>query len=173
LRAARYGIFSEVESFAKENGLYNFAMKLVRGKDMAQLRGTSYSARKAVLAKPLQKELYAAKLLEENGYTVYFTPENTMVKRMKNYDAIIDGRLGEFKKLESFGKIRAQLNDADKKGAVTVCLELPMKNHTFEEATSEINRWFRYSQHKIEFVDTVLLIWGGSVIPLKKQPLFK
>ena len=33
LRAAQYNIFNEVESFARENGLYNFALNLVRGTD--------------------------------------------------------------------------------------------------------------------------------------------
>jgi hypothetical protein len=102
------------------------------------------------------------------GNTVYFTPENKAVKKLKNYDAIIDGRLGEFKQLKSFKQIRNRLNEADGQRASTVCLEPPMKNHTLDEVRAEVNNWFKYSQHKIGFVDTVLLIWEGQVIPIKK-----
>jgi hypothetical protein len=170
LRAAHYGIFNEIESFARENGLYNFAMNLVRGKDAAQLIGTNYSARKAALATPLPKELHAARILEENGYTVFFTPENK-TKKMKNYDAIIDGRLGDFKRLESFTKIRKRLNEADKQRASVVCLELPIKNHALDEAIAEVTNWFKTSQRMINYVDTVLLIWDENVIPIENGPL--
>jgi hypothetical protein len=168
LRADNYGIIDEVERFAKENGLYNFSMKLAHGEDMERLAGTNYLARKATLATPLQKELYAAKILEENGYTVFFSPENKAVKKMRNYDAIINGRVGEFKQLESFKKIYTRLIDADKKRAVTVCLESLIKTHTLDDVILKVKKWFKFSQHKIKFVDTVLLIWEGQVIPIKK-----
>jgi len=167
LRAAQYNIFNEVESFAGENGLYNFALNLVRGKDLRWLEGTNYAARKAVMANPSRKEVFAAKVLEENGHTVFFTSENK-TKKIKNYDAIIDGRLGDFKKLVSFKQIRNRLNEADGQRTAIVCLELPMENHTLDEAISAINNWFKSSQHIIKYVDTVLLIWNGQIKTIKK-----
>jgi len=167
LRAARYDIFNEVESFARENGLYNFALNLVKGEDLARLAGTNYTVRKAALAEPLQKEIAAAKILEENDHTVYFTPENK-TKGIKNYDAIIDGRLGEFKKLNSFKRIGNRLTDADSQGAAIVCLELPMEEHTVDEAITEVKKWFGSTQKIIKHINTVLLIWDGQVIPIKK-----
>jgi hypothetical protein len=165
LRAARYNIFNEVEGFAKENGLYNFALNLVRGTDVEKLIGTNYSTRKAMFAKPSQTEVYAAKILEENGHKVFFTPEN---KTTKNYDAIIDGRLGELKKLESFQQIKNRLKEADKQRATIVCLEPPVKNCTLEEAVAEVRKWFDSKQRVINYVDTVLLIWEGQVKTIKK-----
>jgi hypothetical protein len=117
-RAARYGVFNDVENFAKEN-----------------------------------------------GHTVYFTPEN---RKTKNYDAIIDGRLGEFKNLESFKQIRNRLNEADGQRAAIVCLEPPTENQTADDAVKEIRGWFKTSQHPIKYVETVLLIWEGVIIPIKK-----
>jgi len=70
--------------------------------------GTGYAVRKAVNARHLLKEVNAAQILEENGHTVFFTSENK-TKRMKNYDAIVDWRLGDFKKPESFDKIRKEV----------------------------------------------------------------
>ena len=165
LRAARYNIFDEVESFAKENGLFNFALTLVRGTDVEKLKGTNYAARKAAMANPSQKEVLAAKVLEENGHRVFFTSEN---KATKNYDAIIDGRLGEFKKLESFQQIKNRLKEADKQRAAIVCLEPPMENHTLEEAVAEVRKWFDSKQRVINYVDTVLLIWGENIKTIKK-----
>ena len=165
LRAARYNIFNEVESFAKDNGLYNFALTLVRGTDAEKLKGTNYVARKAAMANSSQKEVLAAKVLEKNGHRVFFTPEN---KATKNYDAIIDGRLGEFKKLESFQQIKNRLKEADKQRAAIVCLEPPMENHTLEETVAEVRKWFDSKQRVINYVDTVLLIWGGQIKIIKK-----
>jgi hypothetical protein len=157
-RAARYGIFNEVENFARENGLYNFSLNLVRGEDLRRLEGTNYEVRKASMANPLQKEVRSAKILEENGYTVYFTPENS---KTKNYDAIIDGRLGEFKHLESFAQIKNRLNKADSQKAATVCLELPAKTHALDDVIGEVKNWFKNSRHPVKYIDTVLLIWEG------------
>jgi hypothetical protein len=167
LRAARYNIFNDVESFARENGLYNFAMNLVKGEDVRWLEGTNYAARKAVMANPIKKEVMSAKILEDNGHTVFFTPRNR-AKKVKNYDAIIDGRIGEFKKVESFSKIRKRLNEADGQRAAIVCLEPPTENHTVSDAINEVRDWFKNSQHPIEYVDTVLLIWEGLVTTIKK-----
>jgi hypothetical protein len=167
LRAARYNIFNEVESFARENGLYNFALNLVKGEDLRQLEGTNYAARKAVMANPFPKEVRAAKILEENEHTVYFTPENK-TKHMRNYDAIIDGRLGEFKNPENFNNIRKHLNKADTQRASIVCLTPPIDNHTVDEAIKEVKSWFKDSQHPIKYVETVFLIWGGHITTIKK-----
>ncbi len=167
LRAARYDIFNDIESFAKENGLYNFAMNLARGEDLRRLEGTNYAVRKAGIADPKQKEIAAAQLLEENGHTVFFAPENK-TKYMKNYDAIIDGRLGEIKILEQFKQIKNRLNQAEKQRASIVCLEPPMVNHSLNDVISEVRDWFHKNQHKIRFIDTVLLIWEDKITTIKK-----
>jgi len=168
LRAARYNIFNEVEGFAKENGLYNFALNLVGGTGVEKLKGTNYAARKAAKAKPLPKEVYAAKILEEHGHRVFFTPENKSKQGLKNYDAIINGRLGEFKKPEKFKNIRGLLNKAEDQRASTVVMEPPKENHTLDDAIEEVRDWFKTCQKPIKYVDTVLLIWDGTVIPVIK-----
>ena len=166
-RAAYYGVFNDIELFAIENGLYNFSLNLVRGTNIERLAGANYAARRADLARPSQKEIRAAQILEDNGHRVYFTPLNT-AKRMRNYDAIIDGRLGKFKRLESFKQINNRLNDADRQRAAIVSLELPIENHTVDQAAAKVRRWFNSSQRAARYVNTVLLIWGRQVITIKK-----
>ena len=167
LRAAHYNIFNDVEKFAKENGLYNFALNIVKGTDLRRLEGTNYAVKKAVMANPKQKEIMAAKILEDNGHTVYFTPENNSYK-MKNYDAIIDGRLGEFKTPEKFAQIKNRLNYADKQRASIVCMELLEENHTINDILNEIKDWFKINNRKINYIDTVFLIFKKQVITIKK-----
>jgi SPP1 gp7 family putative phage head morphogenesis protein len=165
LRAARYNIFNDVEKFAQDNGLYNFALNLVNGKGVENLLGTNYIARKAASATPLQKELRAANILEKNGHKVFFTPENN---NFSNYDAIIDGRLGEFKKVESYKKLIRRLNEADERRASIACIETPTKNHTLNETVKKIKDWFSFGQNPIKYVDKVLLIWDDTLITIKK-----
>ena len=167
-RATHYGIFNNIEKFAQDNGLYNFSLNLVRGVDLERLDGTNYMARKAGLARPLQKEVYAAKILEENGHRVFFTPENKTIKRLKNYDAIINGRIGDFKNPDKFKNIVAHLNKADGQRTSIVCLSPPTENHTIDDAIKIIEKWFKTSQRPIEHVDTVFLIWDGLLKVIKK-----
>jgi len=164
-RAVQYGIFNDVEVFARENGLFNFSINLVRGTGVEKLEGTNYLVKKADMATPKPHEIMAAKILEENGHTVFFTPEN---RAFKNYDAIIDGRLGEFKNLDSFKKIRTRLIEADIQRASVVCMTLPTENHTLNESISIIKNWFKTSQHTIKYVDTIYLIWGDQIKTIKK-----
>jgi hypothetical protein len=167
LRAAHYNIFNDVEKFAQDNGLYNFAMNLVKGEDLRRLEKTHYSVRKAIMADPKQKEIRAAKILEDNGHKVYFTPENKSDK-VKNYDGIIDGRLGEFKTTEKIAQIKNRLDDADKKRASIVCIEVFTEEHTLNDTINEIKSWLKGINHKINFVDTVYLIWKGQITSIKK-----
>ena len=101
VQAANYGIFNLIEEQAKDMKLYNFTLNLVSGNDYRRLEGTPYKTEKARRAKPKQPEIELAYILEEAGHTVYFTPENTLVKGMKNYDGIVDGKLAEMKTIES------------------------------------------------------------------------
>jgi len=87
---------------------------------------------------------------------------------MKNYDAIINGRLGEIKQPTSFQQIRNRLNDADMQKASIVCLEPPVENHTMDEAINVVKKWFNSPQKVINYVDTVLLIWKGQIKIIKK-----
>ena len=165
IRAAHYGIFHDIEKFTQDNGLFNFALKLVKGSDMRRLAGTNYAENKALKANPKPHELEASKILEDNGHTVYFTPENI---HSKNYDAIIDGRIGEFKGVEKFKNIRDGLNRAVDQGASIVALSVPTAGHTISEAEAIIQDWFKTCQKGVKKVDTVYLIWDEIIKIIKK-----
>ena len=165
-RAAEYGIFEDVEAFAKKNGLHNFALGLVNGSDLRNLQGTRYSAQKARKADPLQKEVNAARILEEQGHSVYFTPVNT--SGGKNPDGIIDGRTADFKILTSgqLEKIEKRIIECEKQNVYVACIQIPAgsysKWHAIDTARKTLQR------EDIKSVKKVYLIYGDTVSVLKK-----
>jgi SPP1 gp7 family putative phage head morphogenesis protein len=166
LRAAHFSLFNDIEALAKKSGLLNFNLDLVDGESLRKLEGTNYFAHMAKNAEPKQKEIAAAKKLEENGHHVFFTPEANL-KKTKNPDAIIDGRLADFKKLESSkrDKIGDRIFEADKQGASLICLQAPdTPQYTKAEAVKKITETLK----KTILIDTVLLIWKETIETIKK-----
>lgn len=175
IRAAEYGLFGEVEAFAKRNGLHNFALDLVNGSDVRNLQGTRYDAQKARKADPLQKEVNAARILEENGHSVYFTPVNN--SGGKNPDGIIDGRTADFKILTSrkINKIEDRIKECDKQGVHTACIVVPDEpGYTRQQAAATVRQTLGLGvMHDGEWtplksVKAVYLLYGGTVSILKK-----
>ena len=89
-RIERYGIKGEVESAAKAAGLDNFDMRKDHNKIKTKYeKDFEYTVNMIKGSKPKDKEIEIAKLLEEKGYNVLFTPENKFIQGMKNPDGII------------------------------------------------------------------------------------
>lgn len=174
-RAANYGLFDEVEAFAKKNGLHNFTLNLVNGSDWRKLQGTQFSVEKAVKADPLQKEIAAAKILTEKGHSVYFTPENH--SGGKNPDGIIDGKTADFKIITSskIDKIEDRIKECDRQGVRIACIVTP-DNHNYsrQEAAKFARRVLEQGyvsngvRTPLENVKEIYLLYGASVSVLKK-----
>lgn len=136
INAARCDMFNDVEKMAKANGLHNFAIGLVDGSDYRNLTGTKYKAEKAKKADPKQKEIAMAKILTEKGHSVYFLPENKSVKGIKNPDAILDGKLAEFKQVDSekLDRVKDRILDCEKQKANLVFIKIPETMDLIEAA---------------------------------------
>jgi SPP1 gp7 family putative phage head morphogenesis protein len=169
-RARDYGILENIERFAKKNGLHNFTPALAGRAAMARLQQTPYSAHKAVRAQPSQKELTAAKILEENGHSVFFSPENKASPRIKNPEGIVDGRVAEFKVLTStdINKIGKRIAECDTQGASIACIQVPTSAYSRNEAIARAKERLNSIEKPFNFVDTVYLIWGNTVVVIKK-----
>ncbi|MDE5899718.1 MAG: hypothetical protein K2H09_10735, partial [Treponemataceae bacterium] len=175
-RAAEYGIFEDVEAFARKNGLHNFALGLVNGSDLRNLQTTKFAVEKATKAEPLQKEIAAAKILAENGHRVYFTPVNTQ-KNIKNPDGIIDGLTADFKILTSrkINKIEDRIKECDRQGVRIACIVTPddpeyTRQQAAKAAKNVLDHGYTSGGVKtpLKAVKTVYLISGGTVSVLKK-----
>jgi hypothetical protein len=134
---------------------------------MRNLQGTKYAVRKAAKADPFQKEVAAAKILEENGHEVFFIPENNIPKGTKNPDAIIDGLLGDFKILtsKSAGKIIDRILECDNQKATIACIQPPTEYYSREEAIEKARDALK---EPLRFVRMIYLIWNNEVIEVKK-----
>lgn len=175
-RAADYGIFGDVEAFARKNGLRNFALGLVDGSDRRNLQGTKFSAEKAAKADPLQKEVAAAKILAEKGHSVYFTPVNTE-RGVRNPDGIIDGHTADFKILTSrkIDKIEDRIKECDRQGVRAACVVAPASpEYTRQEAARAARNVLEHgyasdgARVPLSAVRIVYLIYGDTVSVLKK-----
>ncbi len=168
VQAANHGVFTLIEEQARAMGLHNFALDLVSGSDHRRLEGTTYDAEKAGQAQPLQKEIKLARILEEAGHSVYFTPENTSASKLKNYDGIIDGKLAEMKIIESgkIDKITDRLEYCEKQKASLACIQTIAPQYTKQKAIEKI-REFLVSE-KINNVKEVLFVYDNKVTKIKK-----
>lgn len=178
-RAAKYGLFNEIEEQAKTNGLYNFGMHLVKGSDLFEHPDMDYFAEGALLARPNDDEIKFAKLLEENGNTWYFTPKEKKKQNVKNPDGIFNGHIADMKNMESksLHRLAQRIKDADEQMVHTACLNLTVKpNYTKKEAIDFIKNIVLKNKYEdvdkglfiIENVKEVCLAYDGELLYIKK-----
>lgn len=166
LRAAEYGLWEDIEALAKKNGLYNFAMDLIDGSNWRKLQGSTFKAEKAKLAEPLQKEVYLAKILSENGNSWYFTPENH-TKGMKNPDGIFNGKVADMKILTStdLDKIAERILQCEKQKAEVAIIHVSdTSSYTKDEAIRTARETLK---KKLNYVKEVVLVYDDKVHYLK------
>ena len=165
-RAAEYDLWNVIEKYAKDNKLYNFAMNLVDGSDWRNLQRTKFSAEKAKLANPLQKEVNLAKILTENGHSWYFTPVNN-ADGVKNPDGILDGKTAEMKILTSnkLDKIADRISECDKQKVIVSIIHITdTSSFTQRNAVAVAKNTLK---KPLKFVKEVVLVFGDKVSHLK------
>lgn len=170
-RIERYGIKEEVEAAAKSAGIDNFDVRLAHNElGERRLQGTDFKANIIKGADPKKHEVEIAKILEENGYKVLFTPENTFVEDIKNPEGIIPSldRIIEMKKITSprLDKISKRMIESSKQNAQIAVLNLiGKKNYTKADAVSEVRETFKEAERNLK---EVWLIWDGKISRIKK-----
>lgn len=166
LRSAQYGIFNDIEAYAKKNDLLNFSLDLVNGSTFRKLQGKDFNAELAKYSEPKQKEIEVAKILVDNNHSIYFTPENR-AKNMKNPDAIIDGKIGEIKVITSkdINKIRQHIFECDKQKAQVACLRIP-SSLKIGDVIDEAKRVL--SERKLAFINEIYIVDSEYINIIKK-----
>jgi len=163
IRAAKYGMFNDIEKYAKENGLYNFSMDLVDGSDTRKLEGTQFYAEMAKKSEPLQKEIALAKVLIENNHSVYFIPQNR-TSNVKNPDAIVDGKVADFKILASnkIQKVVDNIKKCDEQKVQLACIQIPESidaTAAIKEAKNILN---------LKYVREIWIVKNKKITKIKK-----
>ncbi|MDR2020515.1 MAG: phage head morphogenesis protein [Treponema sp.] len=126
-RAKLYGIDGELVVAAKNLGMENYALELM--KDYKTIytpaSGDGY-VKQALNSIHTKREIGLAKKAADDGHQLYLLPESP-VRHMKNPDIIIDNDVGDIKQIKSSvpARIDDAVKDAGHKGATTVLLEAP------------------------------------------------
>ncbi len=170
-RAKKYGIIKDIEKLAHNLGLKNFDIRLASSTiELRQLNGSSFKANiiKGSEAKPHEIEI--AKILNENGHEVLFTPENKLIKNIKNPEGILinENRIIEMKNLTSnnIKKIGKRIKAAGKQNAEISVINLDGKKpYSKADAINEAATALRKDRNELK---EVWLIYDGKLSKIKK-----
>lgn len=167
-QALEYGLVPDIVKMAHNLNISNYDFKLAG--DFAkpkQLYGTSYKVNAIRKAKPKQKEILTAKILEENGHSVVMLPEVGMYK-VSNPDALIDySIIADFKVPDgsSLTGIKHAIIDADKQQVSHVVIYPRTHDYSKKDATLQIRTYL----NKVDILREAWLIWDDLKISVIKK----
>lgn len=120
-RAQDFGLWAEILQQAHNLEMYSYQQELLKGYRRVYTAKNGY-VETAKNWEYSEKEMRAAKLLADNGHTIYMLPRNT---KAKCPDMLIDGQVGEIKQLNSPSKnaIDFEMRTANKQRARVLFLE--------------------------------------------------
>lgn len=122
-RAQDFGLWAEILQQAHNLEMYSYQQELLKGYRRVYTAKNGY-VETAKNWEYSEKETQAAKLLADNGHTIYMLPRNT---KATCPDMLIDGQVGEIKQLRN-GTTTAvdnEIRDASHQRARIVFLQIP------------------------------------------------
>ena len=165
--ALKFGLVPDILKMAHSLGLKNYDFELAGNfAKPQQLQNTKYKVKALKKAKPKQKEILTAKILEENGHTVVMLPE-VGLQNISNPDTLIDyDFVADFKVPDgsSFTAVRGAVADADAQEVTHMVFYPRTHTYTKKEALREI----KYRLKNTKYLKEVWVIWDGEIITLKK-----
>ena len=166
--ALKFGLVPDILKMAHSLGLKNYDFELAGNfAKPQQLQNTKYKVKALKTAKPKQKEILTAKILEENNHTVVMLPE-VGLQNISNPDALIDyDFVADFKVPDgsSLNGIENAIVDANEQKVRHVVIYPRWHKYSKTEAIRQINRSFSKSDHLQE----AWLIWDDLKITIIKK----
>ena len=167
-RALNFGLVPDIVKMAHNIGLNNYDFELAGNfAKPQQLQKSKYKVKALKKAKPKQKEILTAKILEENGHSVIMLPEVSL-QNISNPDALIDYDIvADFKVPDgnSLNGIENAVVDANKQRVRYVVIYPRWHNYSKTDAISQINRSFS----KVDYLQEAWLIWDDLKITVIKN----
>ncbi len=176
-RIERYGLRQQVEDFAHSIGIKNYDIRLAHNEiEKRRLHGTKFQAQLIKGANPKPHEVEIAKILEENGHKVLFTPENTFVSGIKNPEGIEPSvnKILEMKRITSgsLDKIGDRMEDCSNQNAeIAVLYLVGKKEYSEKDAIETVRNTFKkliQEYKQVSSLQEVWLIWEGKLVKIKK-----
>ena len=166
--ALKFGLVPDILKMAHSLGLKNYDFELAGNfAKPQQLQNTKYKVKALKKAKPKQKEIQTAKILEENNHTVVMLPE-VGLQNISNPDALIDyDFVADFKVPDgsSLNGIENAIVDANEQKVRHVVIYPRWHKYSKTEAIRQINRSFS----KADYLQEAWLIWDDLKITIIKK----
>ena len=166
--ALKFNLVPDILKMAHSLGLNNYDFELAGNfAKPQQLQNTKYKVKALKKAKPKQKEILTAKILEENGHSVVMLPEAGL-QNISNPDALIDYDIvADFKIPDgsSLNGIENAIIDANEQRVRHVVIYPRWHNYSKIEAIKQINRSFS----KADYLQEAWLIWDDLKITIIKK----
>ena len=164
-RAQDFGLWAEILQQAHNLEMYSYQQELLKGYRRVYTAKNGY-VETAKNWEYSEKEMQAAKLLADNGHTIYMLPRNT---KAKCPDMLIDGQVGEIKQLNSPSKsaIDYEVRKAGKQRARVLFLELDPDTDISEAKNALSDRVRRTGLKKI------YLLFNGKLIGLDRDAVIE
>ena len=170
-RALNFGLVPDIVKMAHNIGLNNYDFELASNfAEPQQLQKTKYKVKALKKAKPKQKEILTAKILEENGHSVVMLPE-VGLQNISNPDALIDFDIvADFKVPDgnSFRAVRGAIQDADEQSVTHMVFYPREHNYTKQNAVKEIAHRLKATK-KLKEVWLIWNEWDGLKITVVKK----
>ena len=170
-RALNFGLVPDIVKMAHNIGLNNYDFELASNfAKPQQLQKTKYKVKALKKAKPKQKEILTAKILEENGHSVVMLPE-VGLQNISNPDALIDFDIvADFKVPDgnSFRAVRGAIQDADEQSVTHMVFYPREHNYTKQNAVKEIAHRLKATK-KLKEVWLIWNEWDGLKITVVKK----
>lgn len=176
MRIEQYGLWQQVEDFAHSIGIKNYDILLAHNElGKRQLGHSSFHAQLIDGADPKPHEVEIAKILEDNGHKVLFTPENTFVSGIKNPEGLLTDvdKIIEMKRITSpqLVKVSDRMKETSEQNAEIGILHLlGDKKYSTGEAIERVRDTFKEiaKANKPSRLQEVWLIKEGKIIKVKK-----
>lgn len=164
-RVQDFGLCAEILQQAHNLEMYSYQQELLKGYRRVYTAKNGY-VETAKNWEYSEKETQAAKLLADNGHTIYMLPRNT---KATCPDMLIDGQVGEIKQLNSPSKsaIDIKLRTANKQRARMLFLELDPDTDISEAKNALSDRVRRTGFKKI------YLLFNGKLIGLDRDTVIE
>ena len=163
-QAEAFGLLGDILQQAYDMDMLNYQKELLQGYDL------KYKGKKGGYVEASKnweysaKEMTAAKVMADNGHTVYLLPRGE-VKNIKNPDMLIDNQIGEIKQLTSGTKtaVDQEVRNAAHQKARILFLQIPDTDVPLKTLIDTAKR----RQERSGKVEKILIYFKGVLSEIK------
>ena len=163
-KAEAFGLWGDILQQAYDMDMLNYQKELLQGYDLKYKGKKGGYVEAAKNWKYSEKEMTAAKIMADNGHTVYLLPRGNVIG-IKNPDMLIDNQIGDIKQPISGSKtaVDNEIRDAAHQKARIVFLQIPDTDVPLKTLIDTAKR----RQERSGKVEKILIYFKGVLSEIK------